>query len=338
MAKDSSFDKTAYYPEVFSAGVINDKRYFIPLSYDIPTLISSKSALGTLGLSIGESGWTISDLRAAVAKYKASNPSSGQYFFDSSMTFRMLVRLCGIQLIDYQNQTTHFQSREFIDLLTLYKEMNPLIMTPEIEMNLDFPPILLKNRTIMMSVLRGQSPEQLYMTNSIYKGELKDDFVILPFPTIEAGAKYPIQLYDVVSVNAKCNNKQAAFDFIKILLSEDIQRAKDSHGNSNITYGLPINKNAFLKDLEEMKKPVDSMGTINYGNGIKTLSVTPVPLTDDLADQAVRLNNQMGSLNYLDKEVENIINEGLQAFLTGKRTAEQAAKEIDEKVTLFLNE
>jgi ABC-type glycerol-3-phosphate transport system substrate-binding protein len=40
----------------------------------------------------------------------------------------------------------------------------------------------------------------------------------------------------------------------------------------------------------------------------------------------------------LDMEVEKIINEGLQAYLSGKRTAEQAAKEIDEKVTLFLNE
>lgn len=338
ISKDQSFDPSAFFPEVFNSGVTNGKRYFIPISFDLPKIVAAKSSLDKLGITLNESGWTLDDLKGAINKYQATNPSSNQYFFDSSMSFRQLLRACGIQLIDYQTNTTRFGSKEFIDLLTFYKELNPLVMPPEVEMNLDFTPTLLKNQTIMMSVLRAQSPEQLWMTNSIFSAELKDDFTIYPFPTLTSGSKFPIQIYDVASINSKCANQQGAFDFVKLLLSEEIQRSKDSHGNSNLTFGLPININAYEKDLEEMKKPVPTGSTIGFGNGIKTMQITPIPLTDALINKVKKINNQMGPVNYMDKEVENIINEGLQSFLDGKRTAEQAAKDIDEKVTLFLNE
>jgi len=336
--KDSSFDSSLYYPEIFNAGVFNNKRCFIPLFYDIPTLVTSKSGLKALGLSSIDSGWTINDLKKALSSYKAENPANGQYFFNSSVNFLLLINSSGIQFVDVESNTTHFQSKAFIELLELAKEMAPLVMPSELEAKLDLPPILLKNNTIRMMKNNPIAPRELAMLNSIYSSVLKDDFVILPLPTLESGAKYPTRLCDVVSINANCQNQQAAFDFIKILLSEDIQRTYDSHGISNLIDGLPINKNAYMKDIEDEKKPLSTTGVVAYGSKDKYLSFTPIPLTETIADTAININGNMGPPIYLDKEVENIIYEGLQSFLKGTRTAEEVAKEIDEKVTLYLNE
>ena len=333
---DSSFDTTAFYPEVFNAGVINGKRYYIPLFFSIPNLFTSKSGLAALGLTTDASGWTLSDLKDVISKYKASNPSGGQYLFDSSVDFLSLVRSSGVQFVDYQNKTTHFKSNEFIDLMMTYKEIAPLVLSSEAQMNLDLPPVLLKDNKLRMISLGDLAPNRLASHNSIMTSLLGDDFIILPFPTAEAGAKYPTKLSDVVSINAKCKNPQAAFDFIKILLSEDIQRTFDSHGINNLPSGQPINKSAYIKDIEAEK--TNFSNEITLSNGVRKMSFNAVPLTDTVADMAVDITNHMAAPPVLDYEVENIINEGLQAFLTGKRTAEQAAKEIDEKVTLFLNE
>jgi len=336
--KDPSFDTSAYYPEIFDAGVFNGKRYYIPLFFTIPNLIASKSSLAALGITADDSGWTLGDLKNAIAQFKASNPSSGQYFFDSSMDFLSLVRSSGLQLVDYQNKATHFQSKDFIDLMVLYKEISPLIIPREIEMNLDLSPVLLKDNKVRMISLGSLSPKKLAMDHSVLTSLLKDDFTILSFPTAEVGAKSPARLSDVVSVNAQCRNQQAAFDFVKLLLSEDIQRTFDSHGLPNNTPGQPINKNAYIKDMEAEKSLSDNEEGYIISNGSRTMTVKAVPLTDTVVDRAIGITNHMAAPAYLDQEVENIINEGVQAFLSGKQTAEEAAKEIDEKVTLYLNE
>jgi ABC-type glycerol-3-phosphate transport system substrate-binding protein len=334
---DSSFDTTAFYPEIFNAGIINGKRYFIPLYFTIPNLYAKKSGLAELGLTAAESGWTLNDLKDIVTKCKASNPAGDQYLFNSPMDFLSFVHSSGLQLVDYQNKTTNFQSKEFIDLMVLYKEMAPLILSSEAELNLGISPALLKDDKVRMIYLGDLAPTNLTVYNSVMTHLMGDDFIILPFPTAETGAKYPAELKDVVSINARCRNPQAAFDFIKILLSEDIQRTFDSHGINNIPSGQPVNKNAYIKDIEAEKKN-PSGNLITMSDGIRTMTFKGVPLTDTVADMGVNLTNHMAAPAHLDYEIENIINEGVQAYLSGKRTAEQAAKEIDEKVALYLNE
>ncbi len=338
MQKDSTFDTSVFYPEVFDAGVMGDKRYFIPLFFDVPTLIASKSSLASIGLTIGDSGWTLNDLKNAIANLKALDSSGTQYFFDSYMNFISLVRSSGLQLVDYQNKTTDFQSKEFIELLMLYKEIAPLVPSVETEYSLGLTPALLRDKIIRMASFGPQMPIFLARTNAIVAHYLQNDYVILPFPTVESGAKYPATLYDVVSINAKCENQETAFEFVKLLLSDEAQRTYNSYKFHNDISGLPVNKSAYFKDIEDLKDPKNNEGLTAISNGVETVGIKNVALTDELVDMAININNRMAAPNYLDKEVENIINEGLQAYLSGKRTAEQAAKEIDEKVSLFLNE
>jgi ABC-type glycerol-3-phosphate transport system substrate-binding protein len=335
---DPSFDTSAFYPEVFNAGVFNDKRYFIPLYYEISTLVTSKTSLSSLALTLDEAGWTMNELKDAIHNYKASNPSGSQYFFDHYMNFLSLLRSSGLQLVDYQNKTTSFQSKGFIELMVLYKEIAPLVPSLDTELSLGLTPVLLRDNVVRMIYLDPQKPSYLARNNAIATSYLGDDFVIVPFPTYEAGAKYPVRLFDVVSINAQCQDQQAAFDFIKILLSEEIQKTKTSHGFYNDTSGMPVNRYAYLNEIEELKAPSNNVGLIAVSNGVETTSVKSIPLTDEVADMAMGIINHMAPPIHLDQEIENIISEGLQAYLSGKRTAEQAAKEIDEKVSLFLNE
>jgi len=334
---DSSFDTTAFYPEIFNAGIINGERYFIPLYFTIPNLYAKKSGLAELGLTAAESGWTLNDLKDIVTKCKASNPAGDQYLFNSPMDFLSFVHSSGLQLVDYQNKTTNFQSKEFIDLMVLYKEMAPLILSSEAELNLGISPALLKDDKVRMIYLGDLAPTNLTVYNSVMTHLMGDDFTILPFPTAEAGAKYPTKVTAIVSINAQCKNPQAAFDFIKILLSEDLQGTFDSHRVSNIPSGQPVNKNAFIKDLEAEKKKAGG-DQVSISDPVRAITFKSVPLSDAVADIAINLTDHMAAPSILDLEIENIINEGLQAYLSGKLTADQAAKQIDEKVTLFLNE
>lgn len=114
----------------------------------------------------------------------------------------------------------------------------------------------------------------------------------------------------------------------------DIQSALDKHGNSNLTMGLPVNREAMDKDLKYFTSSSCERGTIYDG----TRDYTPRAIPESLALRLDTLNNSISSPANRDQAINKMINEGVQSYIEGKRTVEQAAKDIDDKVNLFLNE
>ena len=65
---------------------------------------------------------------------------------------------------------------------------------------------------------------------------------------------------------------------------------------------------------------------------------TSVPLSENLASRISQLAGRACAGPEIDQVVYGIISDGLHSYLDGKRTAEQAAEDINDKVNLFLNE
>ena len=336
IAKDETFKNLDLNEKVLESGIFNGKRYYIPLRYDLPLLLTTKSLLDQNGIRIDETNWSLDEFKKIIQDYVKN--SGNKYFFDSYFSFSVLVNGCGVNFIDYETKKANFQSDEFIDLIKFYKDIYPYIVPVDSGMNSDIPEVLLRNHDILMNFDFLQSPDGLWSTNSIYSEILGEEPLIYPLPTIEQDAGIPVEVMYGVSINQNCENKQAALDFIEELLSENIQRANDQNGNPNIIVGFPVNNKAFLEELEYYMSPSAAGSIISLSSGSTSREFASVSLPEDIASRITELNNRTCKGPEIDQVVYAIIKDGLHKYLDGKQTAEEAARDINNKVNLFLNE
>lgn len=330
IAADDTFGSLDLNEAVLESGVYNGKRYFLPLRYRIPFAVTTRSILDRHGIIIDD-GWTLEDLRNIVLDF--ASKSGNKYFFSPGMSFKLLLDFCGRSFIDLDAGKSNFRSQEFIDLMKLYKDISPYIMPNDQAPDSALPAEMQSQGKFVMCVEYLLSPESVYMYNAIYNG-FDEEAVFYPFPTIKGAEGKPIDTINAVSINSLCKDKQAAMDFIEELLSVNIQTATDKYGNNNITNGFPVNREAMRKDFETFIKPENAQGVISTG----TRTFTPIPMPEALASRVIGINDQTIGSPVTDNAVSAIINNWVYSYINGKVSAEEAAKNIEEKVNLFLSE
>ena len=329
IANDDTFKNLDLNDRVLDAGVFDGKRYSIPLRYEFPLLMTTQGILGRNGIGINNSNWTIDEFKRIAMSY--AKDTGNKYFINSNFIFNLIVNGCGIDFVDYEAKTANLNSPEFIRLMEFYKDIHPYLSTFETESN-STPEDMLRNGTILMDCDFIQSPESLWYSNSYYSEILGEEPLLYPIPSMINGWDIPVSTMYGVSVNQECKNKQAALDFIEELLSEDIQ--EDMSRRVNFFIGFPVNNKA----LQEELKYYQSASAAGSGISRKNRNYTSVSMSESLASRITELTGRACAGPELDQVIYNIISDGLRSYLDGKRTAEQAAKDINNKVNLFLNE
>ncbi len=130
---DSEFMQEDYFEEMWKWGVYNGKRYFVPLSMQMDVLSTTEKILKQNSISINKSGWTLKELQNAAKKFIENNSERDKYFFNYYMNFRKIIDWSGISFIDYGAKKSKFNSGEFIELLEIYKDIEPAISPEEPE-------------------------------------------------------------------------------------------------------------------------------------------------------------------------------------------------------------
>ena len=171
---------------------------------------------------------------------------------------------------------------------------------------------------------------------SLHKAIIDDEIDLYPVPTYKAGDKSYIKLLEAVSINQKCRYKDAAYEFIKILMSESCQSSQ-SHGNPTI-HGIPLNKQAYEQmKINRLNAPAGmNIAKSNELGVMERFDGSKLPEQLMLEFDALVKNTIAGDI--IDEEVYKLIDEEVEQYITDKKSAEQTAKSIDEKVSLFLNE
>ena len=139
-------------------------------------------------------------------------------------------------------------------------------------------------------------------------------------------------------MTSSCKSKDAAWQFMRILLTEDYQ--------DNLSWGYPISQKAFDKKLAEAMKqeyttdengkqiPV-SHGGMSMGDG---LQVEFYAITQEEADQIKALINSVDHTVVNDQSLTHIITEESAFFFSGEKTADQVADIIQSRMTIYVNE
>lgn len=212
------FEWAPYNQTIMRGGVWDGRRYVIPLSYDFPLLITSRAALEETGFHM-----------EACGGYPGFLEETRRYLEDSAQTRALcsqpllltgVVRDSGLQLVDYNTQTVDLSAPELKEMLTWRKMVTQrygLEVTGGADATMDGAAAVRDGEALWIRPFTAASG--FYWEYGALK--TLGEAVMMPIRDWNGGIQAEIE--NPVAVRANSENLQNAYDFLKILLSEDVQ-------------------------------------------------------------------------------------------------------------------
>lgn len=147
-----------------------------------------------------------------------------------------------------------------------------------------------------------------------------------------------------IAMTSACTDKESAWSFLRqVLLPQELPR--DSLGGvwvDNATF--PVNRETFEALLEESMKlnsaadgenrPPKGM-TVDRG---ETFDLTYTPTTQEQYDQIMALYHAVDTVRTEDSALWEIVSEQVQPYFAGDRSLDEAARLIQSRAELYVNE
>jgi ABC-type glycerol-3-phosphate transport system substrate-binding protein len=232
------------------------------------------------------------------------------------------------QFVDWDSGTVHFDSEEFIELLKL-SDLFPL----ESDQTFHFPSMMVAHDAIaaghqIIAWLQFMGFNNYRISRTMFGGEI----VFKGFPG-DNGRSGMFSISGDVAITEQSKHKQGAWEFVKLLISEDFGR-----DNINHFYGaFPVNKALFEELIADaMDSRTDRQ--LELGDPITGQSLIIPVLSAEEVGQITALIDSIDGVLDRDEMLMNIISESAYDFFKGQTTASDAAKVIQSRASIYMSE
>ncbi len=336
MEKDKDFNLGDYYPAVMDTGIYAGKRVLLPLEFNLPLMITSKTFLSENSIDISNKGTTWGELYQIAKSFKEKEGNKDKYIFSYDFKFEEMVCASYNDFIDYGKNESYFDSEEFITLLKMYKQVQDCVFTPKAYENFNSFDQMEKGK---IGIYKLDRTDFLIHANAIMEQRMGEEIQMLPYPAYKGQGGVTATVKSVAAININCDKPQAAFDFLKLLLTDRNQnqqsRSLNPYSANFYVWGTPVNIKAAQKWLERDTRK----GYISTGQGGEYINVAVLyPLTDRIVTKANGFLERINNAYIYDQTILDIIRAESKDFRLGKASAEETARNINNKVILYLNE
>jgi ABC-type glycerol-3-phosphate transport system substrate-binding protein len=345
--------RDAIVPAFLNALDTEGKLYQVSSGFTITTLAGNAAIVGE-----GD-GWTIDELEAVVS----ANPEA-YIFSENSDREQVLQAILQYNLGEYVNNETgecSFDTPEFMALLDFVKNN----FQSEAEegqggeygrrMNDQFSALIAGTQLLQTTQLT--SFDSFMQSDAIFN----DSAAFKGFPCASReGAEFTTTL--ALAMSAKCSDKEGAWSFLRGILTSDYQ----SESGRGYTGGFPSNQSVFeARALDAMTEETEQQFftvSVNGGSadsgGIDTdgdgeFDVYPkgtvrspssesalyyYAMTQERYERYMSYINSISRVSNPDSNINAIISEELELFFGGQKSAEDTAKLIQNRVSIYVNE
>ena len=329
MTNDSTFEGNRFYTNLFDAMKHNGKLYTMPVCYTLNAVFPNRKALSDKAIAFHPATWTWDDFQSIADQASAENV----YMVPPNVSYmgmlEVLLKGSYGRFIDMQANKASFDSQEFVKVLELAKRFGS--DASESEAN-DPIGALFESAQRSTVLFAFQSIPDFIMLSSM-KVLYGSDLEIANLPgssAMENGAVFSGR--EIFAINRNSKNQKMAWEFIKILLSDEIQSMDD-------LYGFPVNRTAFRTKADKNNTLLSSEGImISVSAGGSGEPVTPKALSEQEVDKVNRYIESLTVNSHFDPKIQEMIQVEAEGYFTGNKSAEEAARAIQSKVNIYLGE
>jgi multiple sugar transport system substrate-binding protein len=309
---------------------INGNIYSLPINFSFKIFMTNKEILDKSSISIDDSKWTWNDFKEIAQKVTASKtgitalPNVSYSDLLETMTHGNYEKF-----IDRQNKKSNFDSQEFVDLLNIVKSFG--------DGKLASKGAKQEMGAVMDAAQRGALvffPNDIndYMFYGFFKNVFNGNLALLNYPSDGKGGSAEFSADYSYGINNRSEYKDKAWEFLKILLSDDIQSSRELGGFS-------VNMGS------QQKKAQEAMEMTSNGNvkmmikgGENSKPVSPAQITQTDIDYINKIIGNLKTYSNIDFNIEKIVQDETKAFFSGSKTAEEVAKLIQNRIDTYLGE
>lgn len=332
--QDSEIGREDLMPSVLSSLETDGKLYTTCSGFYVFTAIGASSVVGDTP------GWTVDEFNAALATMPEGCTAFDKYVTRDDILYYCMA-LDADSFVDWSTGKCSFDSEAFVKMLEFVKSFPSEFDWESYEYSEeDSTPTRIANGQQMLIMTSVSDFTDFQMYKAMFGGSI----TYVGFPT-EYGTGNMLSTNSGYAMSSKCSNKDAAWQFLRQFFTEEYQEKN--------VWSFPSNVNAFNTKLEEAMTPEyekDENG--NYvldENGEKievshggwswgSVSIELYAITQEEADDILELINSTTKAMKADESITDIVKEQAAAFFEGQKSAEEVAKLVQSKASIYVNE
>ncbi|AJS59786.1 ABC transporter substrate-binding protein [Paenibacillus sp. IHBB 10380] len=320
LEKDPTFKKEQYLNNILDNVKINSGIYGMPLGFIMYGLMGNETLIEKSGVKFDDKTWNWSQYTDVIRQLMKFGENNGKYgvFSSPDALLNEMVKDQYPTFVDEVNGKVNFDSEPFTKLLKQVKSLSDEHMITQEQVHPLFRTVSINSPTDYINTLKES---EFYPKGYVFKSKL----YAKPNANDQQAGGY-FRPYKTIGINEKSSVKEEAWDFLKFMLSDEIQAPGT---------GFPLNKNLYEKQKQQLLE--EGKVTVSQEMGAMSGKVFEVT-AKDIQGLDQLLSGAIHPVAFKPSKVEEIISEESKAYFSGQKSAEVVARLIQNRVTTVLNE
>lgn len=325
LKEDGDYDPEEFNQNVLSAGQHRGQQLVMPLFYDIPYFFSVKELLDKCGIDLEKCG-NYSDFMTEITRYIESTgkPLPVYPWQYSAQGYPELVG----QMLDYKNRKLNFDTPEFKRATDFYKLVRERAWSDNDYYHTMTPAYNALTEKSLFSIVNYATCSNLgYNIGSL----LAEGQTPVYFPMRCADGKLRASINFSVAVRSKSENRQNAYDFIKLMMGDTFQSGYTGIGGDC----YPVRKANSLDCVSGLRFVMDGRENRVEEFG-KTFIFSPLP--EEFYTNWVCAADQVDEASFQSPLVDDYVLQFFGPYWDGTASYADCLKKLESQLSIYITE
>lgn len=315
---ENGLDNETYYKKIIDLARYKENYYCIPLDFHLPEYGINQALLEKAGLdenSFRNNTWSLEERIKAFEQIREG--SKEECYIDSGTANQVFMSSHDTNdYIDVENKVVTINSEDFIKELEMYQRLVDEGYVLEEPQDGEYCKIVFDGLATNEPPLYNRN---FYTLIDAEVAMYNYDTVIRPIETARGGVR--ANWSEGLSITENATDPELCWTFIKFMLSEEYQSTLATQ---------PINRKATKTRAKELMKSAKEWG-YKY-------TVSEEQVLEDYQKQLEDRVEMVTDVGWTDSAIWTTVMEGVSEYFEGRKSAEDVAKILQNKIEVMLNE
>ncbi len=325
---DANCNPSDFYQPVMDAGRYRGRQYLVPVWIRFPLFITTESIAAKTGFhpeNCVDLKSTWEELLPVLRENPMNLPEKEMIY--NLYTPYMVPKYAGFSWIDYETQQVHLEDPRLKEYCAFIKDDLSAYTNAQapIKSGDDFSVSLKQQKNLFIDYSNGCLFNLTRFNFRYLNTDGVNDILLLPWRSVDGGIE--VFINEVIGVTQNSRNPEAAYQLIKLWISEEFFANPDVWGQDGAPAASKAAMEAYMKLMQE---PL-VIYRDNYG-------VQDAPgLSQDLVDQYLGVLDGITSARLSSPELYTV-QDGLRDYFNGNRSYESCISELQSKLEIYVTE